>query len=171
MAAKINKPGEPDPDFESPPTSRGLSLTIRSKKSKYGWGLAVFYLILFLAAALPTARALGFEDELKRLKLDLPQAQVEKAVLFEQWRAALAIALGVVFIALGVMLKELPAAHHRTLPASCFSDYSKCAHGAKPLRRDWRVGQVFIAISLGTACYAAFICQRNAALVRVGFLN
>ncbi len=69
--------------------------------------VAGILLILFFGLRLPTARA-WVEDEVRRTQLDLPQAQVDRAVLFEQWRAALSIGLGFIFVALGIMLKDQP---------------------------------------------------------------
>src|SRR5579862_8954992 len=64
-------------------------------------------LILFFGFRLPTARA-WVEDQVRNEHLNLPKAQVDKSVLFEQWRAALCIGLALIWIVLGVLLKEQP---------------------------------------------------------------
>jgi hypothetical protein len=69
--------------------------------------VAGILLVLFFGLRLPTARA-WVEDEVRKAQLDLPKAQVDRAVLFEQWRAALSMGLGFIFIALGIMLKDQP---------------------------------------------------------------
>src|SRR5438552_2893994 len=110
MSAPTNKPTEPDPNFESPANFTKSFMNNPLMKVRVWLVVGGVLLILFFGLRLPTARAWVDEElqELKKKNLDLPQAYVEKAVLFEQWRAVLALGMGIVFIGLGIMLKGFP---------------------------------------------------------------
>jgi hypothetical protein len=122
--------------------------------------VAGILMILFFGLRLPTARA-WVEDEVRRALLDLPKAQVDRAVLFEQWRAALSIGLGFIFIALGIMLKDQPLPVAVLCLLVYFIFQAAVAFLKPPGVLGVVVGQVLTAIALVMAGISAFRYQSD----------
>ena len=119
-------------------------------------------LILFFGFRLPTARA-WVEDEVRHEHLDLPKAQLDRSVLFEQWRAALSIGLALILITLGILLKDQP------LPVvviclTTFAIFEAAILFLKPPGvMAVPIGQLLTAIALVMAAVAAFRYQSEEA--------